>query len=176
MKLCWLTSRTTKQVKAAFPNDIILSWLVYIMAIAHDFGQHSFSYFIRAIPALSRPVLLFPGAFHGLYFPKVFLPYSCQWFSCCVLTILSQGWQSSYSRNHCSFVFQSFFVDHNSRATTFIDPRIPLQNGRLPNHLTHRQHLQRLRSYSAGEVTVLVSTQELWTAVFSRIIRTSYIL
>lgn len=47
---------------------------------------------------------------------------------------------------------QSFFVDHNSRATTFIDPRIPLQNGRLPNHLTHRQHLQRLRSYSAGEV------------------------
>ncbi|KAA0718612.1 E3 ubiquitin-protein ligase HECW1 [Triplophysa tibetana] len=46
---------------------------------------------------------------------------------------------------------KSFFVDHNSRATTFIDPRIPLQNGRLPNHLTHRQHLQRLRSYSAGE-------------------------
>lgn len=50
---------------------------------------------------------------------------------------------------------QSFFVDHNSRATTFIDPRIPLQNGRLPNHLTHRQHLQRLRSYSAGEVCSL---------------------
>uniref|UniRef100_A0A3B3S6C7 HECT-type E3 ubiquitin transferase n=1 Tax=Paramormyrops kingsleyae TaxID=1676925 RepID=A0A3B3S6C7_9TELE len=47
----------------------------------------------------------------------------------------------------------SFFVDHNSRATTFIDPRIPLQNGRLPNHLTHRQHLQRLRSYSAGEAS-----------------------
>uniref|UniRef100_A0A8C1VBC4 HECT-type E3 ubiquitin transferase n=1 Tax=Cyprinus carpio TaxID=7962 RepID=A0A8C1VBC4_CYPCA len=47
---------------------------------------------------------------------------------------------------------KSFFVDHNSRATTFIDPRIPLQNRRLPNHLTHRQHLQRLRSYSAGEV------------------------
>lgn len=50
---------------------------------------------------------------------------------------------------------QSFFVDHNSRATTFIDPRIPLQNGRLPNHLTHRQHLQRLRSYSAGEVILV---------------------
>lgn len=49
-------------------------------------------------------------------------------------------------------VSQSFFVDHNSRATTFIDPRIPLQNGRLPGHLAHRQHLQRLRSYSAGEV------------------------
>uniref|UniRef100_A0A673X4F0 HECT-type E3 ubiquitin transferase n=1 Tax=Salmo trutta TaxID=8032 RepID=A0A673X4F0_SALTR len=48
---------------------------------------------------------------------------------------------------------KSFFVDHNSRATTFIDPRIPLQNGRLPNHLTHRQHLQRLRSYSAGEAS-----------------------
>uniref|UniRef100_A0A8C7RCR5 HECT-type E3 ubiquitin transferase n=1 Tax=Oncorhynchus mykiss TaxID=8022 RepID=A0A8C7RCR5_ONCMY len=50
---------------------------------------------------------------------------------------------------------KSFFVDHNSRATTFIDPRIPLQNGRLPNHLTHRQHLQRLRSYSAGELCSL---------------------
>uniref|UniRef100_A0AAY4BFW3 HECT-type E3 ubiquitin transferase n=1 Tax=Denticeps clupeoides TaxID=299321 RepID=A0AAY4BFW3_9TELE len=48
---------------------------------------------------------------------------------------------------------KSFFVDHNSRATTFIDPRMPLQNGRLPNHLTHRQHLQRLRSYSAGEAS-----------------------
>ncbi|XP_067291686.1 E3 ubiquitin-protein ligase HECW1 isoform X2 [Pseudorasbora parva] len=48
---------------------------------------------------------------------------------------------------------KSFFVDHNSRATTFIDPRIPLQNGRLPSHLTHRQHLQRLRSYSAGEAS-----------------------
>uniref|UniRef100_A0A8C3AG60 HECT-type E3 ubiquitin transferase n=1 Tax=Cyclopterus lumpus TaxID=8103 RepID=A0A8C3AG60_CYCLU len=48
---------------------------------------------------------------------------------------------------------KSFFVDHNSRATTFIDPRIPLQNGRLPGHLAHRQHLQRLRSYSAGEAS-----------------------
>ncbi|XP_026770252.3 E3 ubiquitin-protein ligase HECW1 isoform X3 [Pangasianodon hypophthalmus] len=48
---------------------------------------------------------------------------------------------------------KSFFVDHNSRATTFIDPRIPFQNGSLPNHLTHRQHLQRLRSYSAGEAS-----------------------
>lgn len=43
-------------------------------------------------------------------------------------------------------------MDHNSRATTFIDPRIPLQNSLLPGHLAHRQHLQRLRSYSAGEV------------------------
>ncbi|KAJ8010514.1 hypothetical protein DPEC_G00075880 [Dallia pectoralis] len=48
---------------------------------------------------------------------------------------------------------KSFFVDHNSRATTFIDPRIPLQSGRLPNPVTHRQHLQRLRSYSAGEAS-----------------------
>ncbi|XP_077479850.1 E3 ubiquitin-protein ligase HECW1-like isoform X1 [Stigmatopora argus] len=48
---------------------------------------------------------------------------------------------------------KSFFVDHNSRATTFVDPRIPLQNGRLPGHLAHRQHLQRLRSYSAGEAS-----------------------
>ncbi|XP_058482090.1 E3 ubiquitin-protein ligase HECW1 [Solea solea] len=48
---------------------------------------------------------------------------------------------------------KSFFVDHNSRATTFVDPRIPLQNGRLPGHLAHKQHLQRLRSYSAGEAS-----------------------
>ncbi|KAM4533355.1 E3 ubiquitin-protein ligase HECW1-like isoform 2-T2 [Odontesthes bonariensis] len=48
---------------------------------------------------------------------------------------------------------KSFFVDHNSRATSFIDPRIPLQSGRLPGHLAHRQHLQRLRSYSAGEAS-----------------------
>uniref|UniRef100_A0AAV2LD52 HECT-type E3 ubiquitin transferase n=1 Tax=Knipowitschia caucasica TaxID=637954 RepID=A0AAV2LD52_KNICA len=48
---------------------------------------------------------------------------------------------------------KSFFVDHNSRATTFIDPRIPLQNGRLPGYLAHKQHLQRLRSYSAGEAS-----------------------
>ncbi|XP_017269590.1 E3 ubiquitin-protein ligase HECW1 isoform X1 [Kryptolebias marmoratus] len=48
---------------------------------------------------------------------------------------------------------KSFFVDHNSRATTFIDPRIPLQNGQLPGHLAHKQHLQRLRSYSAGEAS-----------------------
>ncbi|XP_011615460.2 E3 ubiquitin-protein ligase HECW1 isoform X2 [Takifugu rubripes] len=48
---------------------------------------------------------------------------------------------------------KSFFVDHNSRATTFIDPRIPLQNSLLPGHLAHRQHLQRLRSYSAGEAS-----------------------
>lgn len=57
-----------------------------------------------------------------------------------------------YNFSKCFCVAQSFFVDHNSRATTFIDPRIPLQNGRLPGHLAHRQHLQRLRSYSAGEV------------------------
>lgn len=82
---------------------------------------------------------------------------------------------SLLSKKHCSCVFQSFFVDHNSRATTFIDPRIPLQNGRLPNHLTHRQHLQRLRSYSAGEVTVLVSIQLLLTEIFCRIKSTSYL-
>uniref|UniRef100_A0A8C3QP58 HECT-type E3 ubiquitin transferase n=1 Tax=Cyanoderma ruficeps TaxID=181631 RepID=A0A8C3QP58_9PASS len=61
---------------------------------------------------------------------------------------LPRGWEIKTDQQG-----KSFFVDHNSRATTFIDPRIPLQNGRLPNHLTHRQHLQRLRSYSAGEVT-----------------------
>ncbi|XP_037985309.1 E3 ubiquitin-protein ligase HECW1 isoform X6 [Motacilla alba alba] len=61
---------------------------------------------------------------------------------------LPRGWEIKTDQQG-----KSFFIDHNSRATTFIDPRIPLQNGRLPNHLTHRQHLQRLRSYSAGEAS-----------------------
>ncbi|XP_066484047.1 E3 ubiquitin-protein ligase HECW1 isoform X2 [Tiliqua scincoides] len=61
---------------------------------------------------------------------------------------LPRGWEIKTDQQG-----KSFFVDHNSRATTFIDPRIPLQNGRLPNNLTHRQHLQRLRSYSAGEAS-----------------------
>ncbi|XP_069469406.1 E3 ubiquitin-protein ligase HECW1 isoform X2 [Ambystoma mexicanum] len=61
---------------------------------------------------------------------------------------LPRGWEIKTDQQG-----KSFFVDHNSRATTFMDPRIPLQSGRLPNHLTHRQHLQRLRSYSAGEAS-----------------------
>lgn len=61
---------------------------------------------------------------------------------------LPRGWEVKTDQQG-----KSFFVDHNSRATTFIDPRIPLQNSRLPSHLTHRQHLQRLRSYSAGEAS-----------------------
>ncbi len=67
-------------------------------------------------------------------------------------TLPNMSVKTSFQLSLLHFSLQSFFVDHNSRATTFIDPRIPLQNGRLPNHLTHRQHLQRLRSYSAGEV------------------------
>ncbi|XP_062848122.1 E3 ubiquitin-protein ligase HECW1 [Trichomycterus rosablanca] len=61
---------------------------------------------------------------------------------------LPRGWEIKVDQQG-----KSFFVDHNSRATTFIDPRIPFQNESLPNHLTHRQHLQRLRSYSAGEAS-----------------------
>ncbi|XP_043083090.1 E3 ubiquitin-protein ligase HECW1 isoform X2 [Puntigrus tetrazona] len=67
---------------------------------------------------------------------------------------------------------KSFFVDHNSRATTFIDPRIPLQNGRLPNHLTHRQHLQRLRSYSAGEASEVSRSRG--ASLVSRAVRSQY--
>lgn len=48
---------------------------------------------------------------------------------------------------------QPFFVDHNCRATTFIDPRLPLQSTRPPSILAHRQHLTRQRSHSAGEVS-----------------------
>ncbi|MGH0143339.1 UNVERIFIED_CONTAM: hypothetical protein FKN15_007401 [Acipenser sinensis] len=44
-----------------------------------------------------------------------------------------------------------FFVDHNCRSTTFIDPRLPLQSSRPTSVLAHRQHLTRQRSHSAGE-------------------------
>lgn len=47
---------------------------------------------------------------------------------------------------------QPFFVDHNCRSTTFIDPRLPLQSSRSTGLLAHRQHLSRQRSHSAGEV------------------------
>lgn len=50
-------------------------------------------------------------------------------------------------------VSQAFFVDHNSRTTTFIDPRLPLQSSRPTSALVHRQHLTRQRSHSAGEVS-----------------------
>lgn len=57
----------------------------------------------------------------------------------------------------CVFLFsvclQPFFVDHNSRTTTFIDPRLPLQSARPSSLLAHRQHLNRQRSHSAGEVS-----------------------
>ncbi|KAL8183793.1 UNVERIFIED_CONTAM: E3 ubiquitin-protein ligase HW2 [Gekko kuhli] len=46
----------------------------------------------------------------------------------------------------------AFFVDHNSRTTTFIDPRLPLQSSRPTSVLVHRQHLTRQRSHSAGEI------------------------
>ncbi|KFO29990.1 E3 ubiquitin-protein ligase HECW2 [Fukomys damarensis] len=49
-------------------------------------------------------------------------------------------------------VLSAFFVDHNSRTTTFIDPRLPLQSSRPTSALAHRQHLTRQRSHSAGEV------------------------
>lgn len=50
------------------------------------------------------------------------------------------------------FVLQAFYVDHNCRATTFIDPRLPLQNSRSSGLLAYRQHLSRQRSHSAGDV------------------------
>ncbi|CAL8292032.1 unnamed protein product [Lota lota] len=61
---------------------------------------------------------------------------------------LPRGWEMKTDQQG-----KSFFVDHNSRATTFIDPRISLQSGRPLGPSSHRQHLQRLRSYSAGEAS-----------------------
>lgn len=53
----------------------------------------------------------------------------------------------------CLVCLQPFFVDHNCRATTFIDPRLPLQSTRPPSLLAQHQHLTRQRSHSAGEVS-----------------------
>ncbi|XP_033837697.1 E3 ubiquitin-protein ligase HECW2 [Periophthalmus magnuspinnatus] len=61
---------------------------------------------------------------------------------------LPRGWEMK--QDHTG---KPFFVDHNSRATTFIDPRLPLQSSRPPSLLAHRHHLTRQRSHSAGEVS-----------------------
>ncbi|XP_061692905.1 E3 ubiquitin-protein ligase HECW2 isoform X2 [Syngnathoides biaculeatus] len=61
---------------------------------------------------------------------------------------LPRGWEMKHDHTG-----KPFFVDHNSRATTFIDPRLPLQSCRPPSLLAHRQHLTRQRSHSAGEVS-----------------------
>ncbi|XP_056321270.1 E3 ubiquitin-protein ligase HECW2 isoform X2 [Danio aesculapii] len=60
---------------------------------------------------------------------------------------LPRGWEMKHDHTG-----KPFFVDHNCRATSFIDPRLPLQNSRSSGLLAHRQHLSRQRSHSAGEV------------------------
>ncbi|XP_066542739.1 E3 ubiquitin-protein ligase HECW2 [Hoplias malabaricus] len=60
---------------------------------------------------------------------------------------LPRGWEMKHDHTG-----KPFFVDHNCRATTFIDPRLPLQSSRSSGLLAHRQHLSRQRSHSAGEV------------------------
>ncbi|XP_060793266.1 E3 ubiquitin-protein ligase HECW2 [Neoarius graeffei] len=62
---------------------------------------------------------------------------------------LPRGWEMKHDHTG-----KLFFVDHNCRATTFIDPRLPLQSSRSSGLLAHRQHLSRQRSHSAGEVQV----------------------
>ncbi|XP_052461978.1 E3 ubiquitin-protein ligase HECW2 [Carassius gibelio] len=60
---------------------------------------------------------------------------------------LPRGWEMKHDHTG-----KPFFVDHNCRATTFIDPRLPLQNSRSSGLLAHRQHLSRQRSHSTGDV------------------------
>uniref|UniRef100_A0A671QU99 HECT-type E3 ubiquitin transferase n=1 Tax=Sinocyclocheilus anshuiensis TaxID=1608454 RepID=A0A671QU99_9TELE len=60
---------------------------------------------------------------------------------------LPRGWEMKHDHTG-----KPFFVDHNCRATTFTDPRLPLQSPRPSSLLAHRQHLSRQRSHSAGEV------------------------
>ncbi|XP_012678837.1 E3 ubiquitin-protein ligase HECW2 [Clupea harengus] len=61
---------------------------------------------------------------------------------------LPRGWEMKHDH-----MGKPFFVDHNCRSTTFIDPRLPLQTARPSSLLAHRQHLSRQRSHSAGEVS-----------------------
>ncbi|XP_029922952.1 LOW QUALITY PROTEIN: E3 ubiquitin-protein ligase HECW2-like [Myripristis murdjan] len=61
---------------------------------------------------------------------------------------LPRGWEMKHDHTG-----KPFFVDHNCRATTFIDPRLPLQSSRPASLLAHRHHLTRQRSHSAGEVS-----------------------
>uniref|UniRef100_A0AAY4B7Q5 HECT-type E3 ubiquitin transferase n=1 Tax=Denticeps clupeoides TaxID=299321 RepID=A0AAY4B7Q5_9TELE len=61
---------------------------------------------------------------------------------------LPRGWEMKHDHTG-----KCFFVDHNCRTTTFIDPRLPLQSSRSSGLLAHRQHLSRQRSHSAGEVS-----------------------
>uniref|UniRef100_A0A8C7X721 HECT-type E3 ubiquitin transferase n=1 Tax=Oryzias sinensis TaxID=183150 RepID=A0A8C7X721_9TELE len=63
---------------------------------------------------------------------------------------LPRGWEMKHDHTG-----KPFFVDHNCRSTTFIDPRLPLQSSRSTGLLAHRQHLSRQRSHSAGEVRVV---------------------
>ncbi|KAI7809118.1 putative E3 ubiquitin-protein ligase HECW2-like, partial [Triplophysa rosa] len=60
---------------------------------------------------------------------------------------LPRGWEMKHDHTG-----KAFYVDHNCRATTFIDPRLPLQNSRSSGLLAYRQHLSRQRSHSAGDV------------------------
>nr|XP_029487101.1 E3 ubiquitin-protein ligase HECW2-like [Oncorhynchus nerka] len=60
---------------------------------------------------------------------------------------LPRGWEMKHDQTG-----KPFFVDHNCRSTTFIDPRLPLQSAHSTSLLAHRQHLNRQRSHSAGEV------------------------
>uniref|UniRef100_A0A665WLC0 HECT-type E3 ubiquitin transferase n=1 Tax=Echeneis naucrates TaxID=173247 RepID=A0A665WLC0_ECHNA len=65
---------------------------------------------------------------------------------------LPRGWEMKHDHTG-----KPFFVDHNCRSTTFIDPRLPLQSSRSTGLLAHRQHLSRQRSHSAGEVRDFIS-------------------
>uniref|UniRef100_A0A670HW29 HECT-type E3 ubiquitin transferase n=1 Tax=Podarcis muralis TaxID=64176 RepID=A0A670HW29_PODMU len=55
---------------------------------------------------------------------------------------LPRGWEMKHDHQG-----KAFFVDHNSRTTTFIDPRLPLQSSRPTSALVHRQHLTRQRTH-----------------------------
>ena len=53
---------------------------------------------------------------------------------------------------HCCFVFQPFFIDHNSKKTTFIDPRLPLEAPLARSRALIGQ-LSRQRSHSLDDDT-----------------------
>uniref|UniRef100_A0A3Q3X386 HECT-type E3 ubiquitin transferase n=1 Tax=Mola mola TaxID=94237 RepID=A0A3Q3X386_MOLML len=53
---------------------------------------------------------------------------------------LPRGWEMKHDHTG-----KPFFVDHNCRSTTFIDPRLPLQSSRSTGLLAHRQRERSLQ-------------------------------
>ncbi|KAL1138157.1 hypothetical protein AAG570_009849 [Ranatra chinensis] len=59
---------------------------------------------------------------------------------------LPRGWETKFDRNG-----KQFFIDHTSKTTTFMDPRVPTEVPYLNPHKLNLWQVPRRRSRSAGE-------------------------